>query len=315
MDIACNIDSSYVKYCVVMLVSLFENNEPSDFEVHIISDNLADEDKTLIIESLKRYENNLHFYNVGNDILRDCPISPDNYISISTYYRVFLSAILPASVSKVLYLDCDLIVMSSIKDLWNIDLANYALGAVEDMWSSPPDHPYEVYERLGYDYKYSYFNAGVMLINLDYWRTHDILGKCVAYIQKYPERLSLNDQDALNAVLYDQKLFIPFIWNMQEGFYRRKRRIRRETWTELDSLLAAPSILHYIGEVKPWHKDSFHPLTKEWFVYLDKTRWKGECPSVSFWASLLHLIKPIGYFLRIDKPKYRKVFYKRRDEE
>nr|WP_320057191.1 glycosyltransferase family 8 protein [uncultured Bacteroides sp.] len=311
MDIACNIDNCYVKYCIVMLVSLFENNEREEFNVYVVSDNLSEENKLLMTDSLERYKNNLCFCNVGNDILRDCPINPDSYISISTYYRLFLPLILPVEVSKVLYLDCDLVVMSSIKALWDIDLTNNALGVVEDMWSFPLDYPYEAHERLGYAHEYSYFNAGVMLINLDYWRAHNILGKCVEYIKKYPERLVLNDQDVLNAVLYDQKLFISFIWNMQEGFYRRKRKVRWETWVELDSLLATPSILHYNGEIKPWHKDSFHPLTKEWFVYLDKTKWKGERPAVSLWDSLCRLMKSAGYFLRIDKPIYRKNLLKK----
>lgn len=303
MDIACNIDNRYVKYCVVMLVSLFENNKKGIFDVHIISESLSDDNKKMMNDILQRYQNRLHFYDVGSEILRNCPISPDSYISISTYYRVFLPVILPESVSKVLYLDCDLIVLTSIDDLWNIDMTNYAVAAVEDMWSEPK----EPYERLGYSYEYSYFNAGVMLINLDYWRLHNILDQCLEYIQKYPERLVLYDQDVLNVVLYDKKLFIPFIWNMQEGFYRRKRRIRKETWEELDSLLATPSILHYIGEIKPWHKNSLHPLTEEWYIYLDKTPWKGERPEVDIWKPIKKIIQPIAYFLKIDKPKYRKV--------
>ena len=303
MHIACNIDSNYVKYCIVMLLSAFENNERGSIDVHIIADDLSNQDKSLIEDSLKRYGNRLHFYDVDDKMLADCPISPDSYISLSTYYRVFLPVILPAGVKKVIYLDCDLIVCSSLKPLWETDITDYALAAVEDMWSDfePP------YDRLGYDSKYSYFNAGVLYINLEYWRMHNVLEECVKYIQCYPDRLRLYDQDALNAVLYARRLRIPFTWNMQEGFYRRKRRIRKEVWAEIDSCLASPAILHYVGPAKPWHKACLHPLRKEWFVYLDQTKWKNERPSLTFKELFFRRINDLGIFLKLDKPRYRKV--------
>ena len=173
------------------------------------------------------------------------------------------------------------------------------------MWSYPFYDPLEAYNRLGIDPKYSYFNAGVMMVNLDYWREHHILDKCVHYIQTYPERLHLNDQDVLNVVLHDQKIFIPFKWNMQEGFYRRRRYIRKEVWDELDSLLPYPAIIHYVGKVKPWHKESDHPFTEEYRYYMRKTLWKDECPKTKWWLPLWHQIQKIGYALKVDKPKYR----------
>lgn len=308
MDIVCNIDSNYVKYCVVMFTSLFDNNKPGSIDAHIISEGLSEEDKELIRTSLAHYDNRIHFYDVGNEILRDCPLKEDSYISISTYYRVFLPAILPQYISKVIYLDCDLIVVSSIEELWNIDITDYGIAAVEDMWSYPnfpPYEPLEAYRRLEIDPKYSYFNAGVMMINLDYWREHHIMEQCIQYIQTYPERLHLNDQDVLNAILYNQKLFIPFKWNMQEGFYRRKRHIRQEVWKELDTLLPYPAIIHYVGKMKPWHRKSEHPFTEEYRYYMRKTRWRNECPRTKWQTKIWRGIQKIGYALKIDRPRFR----------
>lgn len=286
-----------------MLVSACENNEYGSLGIHIIADDLLEDDKSLISGELKRYGNEVYFHDADNQILAGCPIAPESYISLSTYYRVFLPVILPESVDRVIYLDCDLIVRASLQPLWDTDISNHALAAVEDMWSDvePP------YDRLGFDGKYSYFNAGVLYVNLEYWRKHNVLSECVKYIQSYPERLRLYDQDVLNAVLYARRLRIPFTWNMQENFYRRKRRIRAEVWPEIDACLADPAVLHYVGPAKPWHKDCLHPLRHEWFLYLDKTAWKGERPLLTWKDSLLRCMNRIGIFLKLDKPRYRKV--------
>jgi len=300
MDIVCNIDSNYVKYCTVTLVSLFINNEPESIHAHIIADKLTQQDKQLMHEELDKYGNTLTFYDAGKELIESCPISNESsYISVATYYRIFLPVILPESISKVLYLDCDLIVESSIRELWNTDLNGYALAAAEDM-SAGKD---EYYNRLQYPKKNSYFNAGVMLINLDYWRKHHTTEECIQYIRTYPERLALNDQDTLNAILHTHWLRIPYKWNMH--YYHRKTVMDTAAETEIKHWLTSPAIIHYISCIKPWHSHCEHPLTNRWYVYLDQTRWKGERPAKTFKDFFNQYIKPIGYALNIDKPKYK----------
>jgi lipopolysaccharide biosynthesis glycosyltransferase len=58
------------------------------------------------------------------------PVS--GHITLAAYARIFLSDILPASWSKVLYLDCDLIVRRSLLELWSTELDGYAIAAVRE---------------------------------------------------------------------------------------------------------------------------------------------------------------------------------------
>lgn len=307
MNVVCNIDHNYVKYCVVTLVSLMENNRKSDIGIHIIASDLTDSDKKIIREELKRYSNcDIFFYNIGNELLRDCPIRDGGHITVATYFRIFLVDILPVNIDKVLYIDCDLIVRKDITELWNTDISNYAIACVEDTCSNVTGIE-DPYIRLQYDKKYSYFNAGVILFNLAYWRKHDIQSKCIEFIQQNPDKLIYYDQDVLNAILYDKKKFISFTWNTQEGFYRKKRRIRESAWAEIDKYLADPAILHYLGKRKPWHANAGYPLRDEWFHYLDLTRWKGERPRHLKWEKFKQRLNAIGVFLRIDKARYRKL--------
>lgn len=303
IHVVCNIDDGYVKHCIVMLTSLFVNNERADFHVHVIADILSEDSRKMLSETVEhRFGGRLSFYLVGKGLVSMCPIDPQSHISISTYYRCFLTTILPSSLSKVLYLDCDLIVNGSIAGLWNIDLDGYAVGVVEDMWSGKADN----YSRLHYPQEYSYFNAGVLLINLDYWRKQQVEMEITDYIRRYPDRLLFNDQDVLNGVLYNRKLFIPFRWNMQDGFFRRKRKLRAESLPALEAEMCQAVIIHYTGSKKPWQYKSQHPYKNLYFRYLDLTPWKGNRPVAPFSYRLKRAVDYVLYFVHFAQPRYRK---------
>ena len=96
---------------------------------------------------------------------------------MATYYRCMFSAILPEEVDKVLYLDCDIVILGDISEYWNTDMSNYSVACVEDIGSNEDER----YDILKYDKSFSYFDAGVLLINLRYWREHKIDEQCEQY--------------------------------------------------------------------------------------------------------------------------------------
>lgn len=53
-------------------------------------------------------------------------------ISISSYARLFVGSMIGSKVDRVLYLDCDIIVNGSLRDLWCSPIDNYVIGAVQD---------------------------------------------------------------------------------------------------------------------------------------------------------------------------------------
>ena len=118
--------------------------------------------------------------------------------------------------------------------------------------------------------------------------------------------LVFNDQDVLNALLHDKKLFLPFRYNVQDGFLRRKRRIRPEAIPDLEKELLHPVIVHYTGGKKPWQYKSRHPYKGLYFHYLDMTPWKGERPDVPFLYKVKRMVDRLLYVLQLAKPKYRK---------
>ena len=120
---------------------------------------------------------------------------------------------LNSDIDKVLYLDSDIVVDKSLETLWNSNISNYAVGCVTDMSEAKHD-----YNRLDFDPKLGYFNAGVLLINLKYWRDHHIIDEFVNIIINHPEMIEQHDQDVLNIVLCKNKFTLPLTYNVQNGF-------------------------------------------------------------------------------------------------
>ena len=281
IHVACNIDSNYVKYCAVMLTSLLDNNNDSRIHIHIISSCLDEGDMAVLRAIVTdKYGQQLSFHFPPENLLESCRVDEGGYISLATYYRVFLGSILPEEVKKVIYLDCDLVVNGSIAEFWQTDISDVSLGCVEDMWSGRP----ESYARLNYDYAFSYFNAGVLLINLERLRSTGFEQRAVEYLKEHVNELVLYDQDLLNALLHDDKKFVAHRWNVQDGFLRRRRagRMPAESVARLEKELLHPVIVHYTGSKKPWHYKSQHPWKNLYFRYLDMTQWRGERPVMPF---------------------------------
>lgn len=303
IHVACCTDSNYLKYCTVMLTSLLENNKDLDIDIHVIAGSLNKDDRSVMKSVVEeKYGQRLHFYFPSEELLADCKIESGSYISIVTYYRIFLGSILPSDVTKVLYLDCDIIVNGSIKDLWNTDISDVSVGSIEDMWSGRA----EIYSRLHYPSDYSYFNAGVLLINIDRFRLDGFEKRALDYLHDHIDELALYDQDLLNALLHDDKKFVAHRWNVQDGFLRRRRieRMPAESLKKLESELLHPVIIHYTGSKKPWHYKSQHPWKNLYFKYLDMTQWSGERPSVPVGYKIKLLSDSILRKCRIMKKKY-----------
>lgn len=304
IHIACNIDSKFMTHCAVTLISLFENNRQSSFFIHIVGPLLTKEDEESLRKVTDSYGNKIQFYRPAEDMIKDFYIKEaKGRISMAAYYRCMLSAILPKEVEKVLYLDCDIVILDNISELWNTDISKHAVACVEDIGCNEDER----YSILHYDKKYCYFNSGVLLINLNIWREMQVDKLCSRYFADYPERIRFNDQDLLNAVLYEHTLYVPLKWNMQDGFYRYQMKERSaEEMDKLRQDMLTPIILHYTNR-KPWSYDSRHPLKAEYYKYASLLPWKDKSLQRSIDLYILAGIKFLPYALGLRRPKYIKL--------
>lgn len=278
MNIVCATDDKFVQHCSIMLVSLLINN--SDVDIYILTEGLSDMSKEIITSEISRYQGRVHFCLVDSTIVEKFPMPDEQglkHITRATYYRLLIPSILPESIHKVIYLDCDIIVNGSIEELWNYNLDNYALAAVKQI-----GYGFEA-ERLGYPIEYGYFNAGVNVINMDYWRKNKICDRLIQYLSDNYDKIVFHDQDALNAVLFDKTLHVPIKFNMTSAafFFDMKHRgdskngrvinDYKEEKKCAEQYKNTPLVLHYVARPKPWDLNCTHPHYDLYYLYALKT--------------------------------------------
>lgn len=304
MHILLSTDKNYIMPSAVMMKSVSVNNIGENITFHVLIDNgVTDLQKQQLQRIVEHHPNHVvSFHLIEGDLFKDFPQlgKVKKYITQATYYRLFITDFLPDNVHKILYLDGDIVVHSSLRSLWDINLKGYAIGSVTDMAEAKHD-----YGRLGYAKQNGYFNAGVLLINLDYWREYQMKTKFLELIVNEPEKIVLHDQDVLNITLNDQKLNLPMKYNAQSGYFHYRKYSELgdrydEYWPELKEAITDPVIIHYADKIKPWHVEDSHPYGYEFMKYYKQTEWRHdklcECGSnktrhyVGKLLRLLHII-------------------------
>ena len=140
--------------------------------VFVLTEGLTELNYTILKDEVESKKGEFNYIIVDSSIISKfpMPVSKDlQHISQATYYRLLMSDILPIGVEKVIYLDCDIIVRKSLIELWECDITNYAIGAIHQITREIEDAT-----RLNYPIEYGYFNAGVLLIYIAYWRKNNI---------------------------------------------------------------------------------------------------------------------------------------------
>lgn len=276
MNVAVCPNNTFTMPCTVLLCSLLENNKNVDsINIYVLIDNsFKNENKTILRELVLRYENAcIHFNCIKEEWLKEISIGKASLVQIPivTFFRLFIGEILPNNIERVLYLDSDMIIRKNLDELYRTNLENKAVGAVIDTFN----YNIDMYNNLHYKPSLGYFNAGMLLINLKYWREHDVLKRCLEFIKNYPERMKYLDQDVLNYVLCAEKVFVPLTYNAQTSFFLKRPPVSWELESELKDLIKDPCILHYVGSYKPWQKEYnlAHPYKSEFFKYKSLTSW------------------------------------------
>ena len=167
------------------------------------------------------------------------------HLQIESYYRMAIPSLIISD--KALYLDCDILFMKDVSELFAKPLEGVAIAAVEDPVYQPID-------LLGMSKGSEYFNSGIMMMNLDYWRSNQISEKTLSFLLANPEKIKYADQCALNAIIDGAFLKIDKKYNFQTGFLAQGSDVKTQ-----------PSIVHFTGSMKPTNYLSQHKY-KDIFV-------------------------------------------------
>lgn len=244
--ICLSTDDNYSIYCGVTICSLFENNPDSQFVIHIIINKLHEDNIAKLKSIAEKYNSKILFHKVDSSKLEGCKYREYIPLTEAAYYRLLLSSILP-DVKKALYLDCDIIVNGTIDELFKIELDNYPLAAVKD----PGDVCEERRNQLSIPYGEAYFNSGVLLINLDYWRRYNVETKLLEFAKR-ERRVYFHDQDALNYVFKGKWYSLSPKWNKSN--YTSMEKIVFFCKEDEKAYVRDARIIHYSSDLKPWYK-------------------------------------------------------------
>lgn len=276
IDILVCFQHNFVMPCGVMIKSLLYNNQDSEICIHAIIDpDVTDLDIRNIQTVAEDYNNEcvVKFYKIDDDIIDILPPSSNKRFDRSVYYRLFAPSILPDDIEKVLYLDCDIIVMGSLEPLWDLNFTN-AIAAVMNQTQDV-----STLNRLGLTAETDYYNSGVLLISLKYWRTFHVEEQMINYIGTHSSCILNPDQDTINVVLRGNIVKLPIKYNLQSGFLYKTDYLKIDYLRikdELDEAIKKPVMIHYTGWDKPWMKKCYHPFKSNFIYFKNSTPWKSD---------------------------------------
>lgn len=199
---------------------------------------------------------------------------------MATYFRLKLPSLL-LNYRKVVYLDVDILVNKDVSPMWDIDLHAKAIAAVQEPYGKVVGKEY--HEKIGIqDSNHKYFNAGILIMDLEQLRTSNFEGRVVSYLEKYKDNIEYQDQDILNAVLQGNVKYIHPEYNYIPSYRNLLSPKRKDildslpyTKQEIVSLKSEATIYHYCGKKKPWMYGCTHHGSALYLKYQELTDWKG----------------------------------------
>lgn len=249
IHVAFALDRRFLGYTAVAAASaaIATNN----LHVHVLhGDDLGDgaDRLTTLIE---HYGGTPHFYAVDQARLANMPVS--GHVTLATYFRLSIAELLPKHVSKVIYLDGDLIVRRSLDELYGFSTGDYGIAAV------PEPHAHAI-NRLGLLSGSPYLNAGVLLLDVDRWRQGSYTSQLCEAALAMSSRLQFWDQDLLALFFQNKWAFLPTHWNVHHRYFFGENRLPLPT--------DEPAIVHFSGAgLKPPDYRVLHPYADEFWSF------------------------------------------------
>lgn len=235
---------TYARHAAAVMASIFANTQ-SDVRVYIIHDD------TLIKDNISKLQQTAEFFGQAIEFINVEKMFEEEVLDLSrltnvgargTLFRLLIPQLIDCP--KIIYLDCDVIVNMDLREMWETDIGDNAAGVVRDVWSIDYLKGKDVSWRYALAWKAmgvekdKYFNAGVLLMNLDKIRAcYDFINDVAAFNSRYKKAVTLADQDCLNHIFAGDVYFMDVKFN----------RIREED-IEDGGLV---SIWHMAG-AKPW---------------------------------------------------------------
>ncbi len=261
LNILISSNDNYVMPLTVLLQSLFETQkQPMVF--YFLCAELSYENRNFLNDYIRDNNSRLVFVSVPDNAFKALPTK--KYISRETYFRLLSAELLPAAVSRALWLDADMVVRGDISDFYHLDLQKNAVAACPHGAVMKPTI-YENCRNIGITFPDQYFNAGVMLCDLDCWREMDIPAR-IRDILSVPHEMMFPGQDLTNLIFNGHVLTEDWrVYNCMT------HSILPEDMPELTQIAR---IIHFAGFAKPWNFTDL-PFSDLWKGFFDRSPFRN----------------------------------------
>ena len=252
MNLLFVIDDAYVEQLKVVLYSIVQQMPKQAFQVFLMQQVLLKKQS-----EIKRFVENLgmtyHPIVVGEDTFASAPTT-DRYPQ-TIYYRLLAHEFLPEEVDKVLYLDADLICLNGFGELYEMEMGEQYYVAASHNEDGKLLNYINKLRLKNFEMDSSYFNTGVLLMNLEAIRSHVKREDILNFIKNNRNRLILPDQDVLNGLYADKVIPIPDEVYNYDARYSLIYQIKSQGKWNLNWVIDQTVFLHFAGRDKPWNQN------------------------------------------------------------
>ena len=260
------VDDGYVPFLAVSIHSLIENSSKEYYyAIKVLYTNICEENKKKILK-YERDNVKIEFVDLNYYIeeIKDKLFTRDYYTK-TTYFRLFIPNIYP-QYNKVIYLDSDTVLLGDVAELYHQDMGSNLVAVVPDDIIQNEEIFQEYVEKVVgvADYR-RYFNAGVLVMNLDEMRKSKFQEKFL-YLLETVKFAVVQDQDYLNRLCKGRTKILENGWN---------RMPVPNNKTKVEKL----NLIHYNLNYKPWHYDGI--VYEEYFwQYAEKTEYYEDIKNI-----------------------------------
>jgi lipopolysaccharide biosynthesis glycosyltransferase len=244
IDVALTFDTNFwaPAFATMRSICLFTKRR-TDLTFHLCHRPLRPDQIEDLFELESEFGVTLKFYDITasssfNDKIANLPF--DKRLTNIVYARLLFDELLPPELTRLIYVDSDMMMVAPIENLWTADLQGKTLGAVPERWGA--------FIATGKDFRKNrdlfdpadpYFNAGLLVIDLARWRDAAVADEIVNFTKTGIMSRIYYDQDFLNIV------------------FRHDFQPLDPRWNVIGPHFAHEGIevfnLHYVGKSKPWN--------------------------------------------------------------
>ena len=270
IQILTTLNQNYLPRLQVLITSLHINQPGEQLDIWLMHSGIPEEALASVSRQCQAFGFGFYPVEIDGSAFTDAPVS--SQYPREMYYRLLSGQFLPERLHRILYLDPDILVINSLRPLWETDMQGHLFAAAAHTGKTELANNINQL-RLGTDH--NYYNSGVLLIDLDRARQEIRAEELFEYVREHAKELLLPDQDILNAVYGSRTMEIDdSIWNYDARNYNNYL-LRSAGMCDMDWVMQNTAVLHFCGRSKPWQKGYIHRFGLLYKHYEELTRKNG----------------------------------------